>query len=70
MLIVNKIFRVNILFFCLFTFTIICARTEENVQTVNDLALSQDDKPQTYTGLSVRSQETGYSSVVCIPDYL
>jgi len=25
------------------------ARTEENVETVNDLVLSQEDKPQTYT---------------------
>jgi len=35
------------------------ARTEENVQTVNDLVLSQED----ITG-------DRYSSVVCVPDYL
>jgi len=26
----------------------ICARTEENVETINDLVLSQEDKPQTH----------------------
>jgi len=26
----------------------VCARTDENVETVNDLVLSQKDKPQTY----------------------
>jgi len=36
------------LFFFLFTFSFlpsICAHTEENVETVNDLVLSQEDKP-------------------------
>ena len=37
----------------------ICARTEENVETVNDLVLSQQDKPQTYRTVREISRETG-----------
>jgi len=37
----------------------ICARTEENVETVNDLVLSQQDKPQTYRTVREISWETG-----------
>ena len=47
------------------------ARTEENVETVNELVLSQDDKPQTHR--TVRPWDItgdGYSSVVCDADYL
>ena len=35
------------------------ARTEENVQTVNDLVLSQEDKPQTDRTVREISRETG-----------
>jgi len=44
---VNKIFRVTVLFAYLLLPSI-CARTEENVETVNDLVPSQEDKPQTH----------------------
>ena len=40
------------------------ARTEENVETVNDLVLSQQDKPQTHRTVHEISWET-YSSVHC-----
>ena len=35
------------------------ARTEENVETVNDLALSQEDKLQTHRTVREISRETG-----------
>ena len=35
------------------------ARTEENVETVNELVLSQDDKPQTHRTVREISRETG-----------
>jgi len=35
------------------------ARTEENVETVNDLVLSQEDKPQTHRTVREISRETG-----------
>jgi len=35
------------------------ARTEENVETVNDLILSQEDKPQTHRTVHEISRETG-----------
>jgi len=35
------------------------ARTEENVETVNDLVLSQEDKPQTHRTVREMSWETG-----------
>jgi len=35
------------------------ARTEENVETVNDLVLSQEDKPQTHSTVREISQEMG-----------
>jgi len=35
------------------------ARTEENVETVNDLVSSQEDKPQTHRTVCEISQETG-----------
>ena len=38
-LVVNKIFRVTVL--------LLIYRTEENVESVNDLVLRQEDKPQT-----------------------
>jgi len=37
----------------------ICARTEENVETVSDLVLSQEDKPQIHRTDRVISRETG-----------
>jgi len=46
------------------------ARTEENVETVNDLVLSQEDKLQIHKTVH---EITGYgyrSPVVCVPDYL
>jgi len=36
------------LFFYLFTFAISLCRTEENVETVNNLVLSQEDKLQSH----------------------
>jgi len=35
------------------------ARTEENVETVNDLILSQEDKPQTHRAVREIYRETG-----------
>jgi len=35
------------------------ARTEENVETVNDLVLSQEDKPQAHMTVREISRETG-----------
>jgi len=35
------------------------ARTEKNVETVNDLVLSQEDKPQTHRTVCEISRETG-----------
>jgi len=35
------------------------ARTEENVETVHDLVLSQEDKPQSHRTVSEISRETG-----------
>ena len=53
---------------CSFTYLFlpsICARTEENVQTINDLVLSQEDKPQTHRTVRKISRETGiYRSTV------
>jgi len=48
------------------------ARTEENVETVNGLVLSQEDKLQTHITVCEIPLETGihHSSVVCVPDYL
>ena len=49
------------------------ARTEENVETVNDLVLSQEDKPQAHRTASEISRETDIhrtSQDVCIPDYM
>jgi len=48
----------------------ICAHTEENVETVNDLVLSQKDKPHTYRTVREISQETGIhrssvSQIIC-----
>ena len=37
----------------------ICARTEENVETVNDFVLSQEDKPQTHRTVREISREMG-----------
>jgi len=48
----------------------ICARTEENVETVNVLVLSQEDKPQTHRIVREISRETDIhwsyvSQVIC-----
>jgi len=43
------------------------ASTEENAETINDLVLSQEDKPQTQGTVRAISRET---SAVCDPDYL
>jgi len=58
------------LFFCLFTFTSICARIEENVETVNDLVPSQEAKPRTHRTVREISRETGIhrssvSQIIC-----
>jgi len=37
----------------------ICARTKENIETVDDLVLSQQKKPQTYRTIRKISRETG-----------
>ena len=42
----------------------------KNVETVNDLVLSQEDKPQTHRTVREIITENGYSSVVYVPDYL
>jgi len=69
-LIVNKIFRVT--FFTYLLLRSICARTEENVETVNDLpvVLSQEDKPQTHRTVREISRETdihrsSVSQIIC-----
>jgi len=65
MLIANKIFRVTVLLLichCSFTYLLlpsICARTEENVETVNFLVLSKEDKPQNRRTVCEISRETG-----------
>jgi len=46
------------------------ARTQENVETVNDLVLSQEDKSQTHTTVREISRETGIrrssvSRIIC-----
>jgi len=47
----------------------IYAHTEENIETVSDLVLSQEDKPQTHS--TVREiKGDGYSSAVSVPDYV
>jgi len=48
----------------------ICARTEENVETVSDLVLSQEDKPQSHRTVCKISRETGIhrsflSRIIC-----
>jgi len=70
MLIVNKIFRVTVLLLIYLILPLIYARTDENVETVNDFVLNQEDKPQTYRTVRDIITGDGYSSVVCIPDYL
>jgi len=47
------------LFFAYLLLLSICARTEENVETVNDLVLSQEDKLQTHRTVREISRETG-----------
>ena len=69
MLIVNKIFRVTVFFACL-VLPSTCAHTEENVETVNDVVLSQEDKPQTHRTVREISRETGIhrssvSQIIC-----
>jgi len=46
------------------------SHTEENVETVNDLVLSQEDKPQTHMTVREISREMGIQSVVFVPDNL
>jgi len=58
MLIVNTIFRVIVLLLIYFL-PPICARTEENVEAVNGLVMSQEDKPQTHRTVREISRETG-----------
>jgi len=48
----------------------VCAHTEENVETVNDLVLSQEDKLQTHRSVLEISRETGIhrlslSRIIC-----
>jgi len=50
---------------------LICARTEENIETVNDLVLSQEDKLQTHRTVREISRETGIhrsslSQIICM----
>jgi len=60
MLIVNKIFRVNVLLLIYFYYP----------DTVNDLVLSQEDKPQTHKTVREISRETdihrsSVSQIIC-----
>jgi len=79
-LIVNKIFRVIVLLLIYFypvkvnkqkdSLQSICARTEENVETVNDLVLSQENKSQTHRTVREISRETdihrsSVSQIIC-----
>jgi len=58
---------------CSFTYLLlpsICAHTEDNVEAVNDLVLSQEDKPQTHKTIREISRETGIhrsslSQIIC-----
>jgi len=43
----------------------ICAFTEENVKTVNDLGMCQEDKPQTHRTVCEISRETGFIGHLC-----
>jgi len=57
-MIVNKIFPCH----CSFAYLLlssVCAHTEENVETVNDLVLSQEDKLQTHRTVRKISREMG-----------
>jgi len=59
-LIVNKICRVTVLLlFAYLLLPSICARAEENVETVNDVVLRQEHKPQTHRTVREISRETG-----------
>ena len=69
MLIVSKIFLVT--FFCLFTFTIsLCPYWRKRWDKINDLVLSQEDKPQTYRTVREISEEkdihrSSLSQIIC-----
>jgi len=71
---VNKIFPSH----CPFAYLLlpsICARTEGNVETVSDLVLSQEDKPQTHRTVREISRETdihrwSVSQIICKDLYL
>ena len=41
------------------------ARTEENIQTINDLIMSQEDKPQTHRTVCEISPEMGSIGRLC-----
>jgi len=58
------------LFFWLFTLASICARSEEHVETDNDLVPSQEDKPQTYRtvreiSLEMSIHRWSVSQIIC-----
>ena len=60
----------SLFFFCLFTYTINFACTEENVDTVIDLVLSQEDKPQTHRtvheiSLEMDIHRSSVSQIIC-----
>ena len=74
-MIVNKIFRVTVLLLIYLLLPSICARTEENIETVNDLVLTQEDKPQTHRTVREVSREMGIhrssvSQIICKDLYL
>jgi len=45
------------------------ARTDDNVDTVESLLLSQEDKPQSHRTVREISREAGDPSIICFADY-
>ena len=45
-------------------------RTDDNVNTVESLLLSQEDKPQSHRIVREISLEAGYPSIISFADYL
>jgi len=45
------------------------ARTDDNVDTVESLLLSQEDKPQSHWTVREISREAGNQSIICFADY-
>jgi len=45
------------------------ARTDDNVDTVESLLLSQKDKPQSHRTVREISREAGGPSIICFADY-